>query len=160
MGSTLDILGRLSDQQVEFVIVDGLAGTAHGSGMVTEDLDVCAPMTRENIVRLLAAIADLNPRWWMNPNRPPVPLDPSKLEGYENLYILCDWGQVDLLSEITGIGDFEQVSRRSVTLDIAGRPCRVLAPDGLIDAKRAMGRPRDIQAATELEAIRDHLRQA
>jgi hypothetical protein len=157
MGSTLDILRRLSDHKVEFVIVGGLAGIAHGSSLVTEDLDVCSPMTQENIARILSALGDLSPRWRMNPNRPPVPVDAAKLKGYRNLYILCDWGQVDFLSEIAGIGDYEQVSRHCVTLDLADRPCRVLSLDALIEAKRAMGRPRDLQAAKELEAIRGRL---
>lgn len=157
MGSTLDILRRLSEHDVEFAIIGGLAGVAHGSSLVTEDLDVCAPLTRENLSRILAALGSLNPRWRMLPNRPPLPPDASKLDGYKNLYILSDWGQVDFLSDIAGIGGYDQVARRCVTLDIAGRPCRVLSLDALIEAKRAMGRPKDIQAAIELEAIRGRL---
>ena len=157
MGTTLDILRRLSEYGTDFVVIGGTAGVAHGSSLVTEDLEVCVPLTHENVSRILAALADLNPRWRMPPSRPPVPLDASKLAGFKNLYILSDWGQVDFLSEITGIGDYAEVSRRSVTLDISGRPCRVLSLDALIEAKRAMGRPKDIQAAIELEAIRGRL---
>ena len=157
MGTTLDILRRLSEHGVEFAIVGGLAGVAHGSSLVTEDLEVCVPLTLENVSRILAALADLNPRWRMPPSHPPVLPDASKLAGFKNLYILSDWGQVDFLSDITGIGDYAEASRRSVTLDIAGRPCRVLSLDAFIEAKRAMGRPKDIQAAIELEAIRERL---
>ena len=135
MGTTLDILRRLSEHGAEFVIVDGTAGVAHGSSLVTEDLDVCVPLTHENVSRILAALADLNPRWRMPPSRPSVPLDASKLAGVKNLYILSDWGQVDFLSDVAGIGDYAEASRRSVTLDIAGRPCRVLSLDALIEAK-------------------------
>lgn len=158
MASTLDILRRLGEHQVEFVIIGGLAGVAHGSSLVTEDLDVCAPLTCDNIPRILAAIADLNPRWRMDPKHPPLPADPSRLHGFKNLYILCDWGQFDILSEIAGIGGYEEVLRRCVALDIAGHSCRVLSLDALIEAKRALGRPKDIQAALELEAIRDRTR--
>ncbi|MFH1419721.1 MAG: nucleotidyltransferase [Planctomycetota bacterium] len=157
MDSTLDILKRLNEYQVEFVIIGGMAGVAHGSSLVTEDLDVCVPLTRENRSRIMASLADLNPRWRMHPDRPPVPLHPAKLEGCKNIYILSDWGQVDFLSEVTGLGDFGLVSRRCVTMDIAGGACSVLSLDALIEAKRAMGRPKDIQAAMELEAIRERL---
>ena len=37
---------------------------------------------------------------------------------------------------------------------------RVLTLDALIEAKRAMGRPRDLNAVLELEAIRERLRAA
>lgn len=159
MGSTLEILKRLCEHGVDFVVVGGLAGVAHGSSLVTEDLDVCAPMSSQNLSRILAALADLRPRWRMLPARPPVPFEPSKLESFKNLYILTDWGQVDFLSEIAGIGDYEKVAQHCVTLDIGGASCRVLSLDALIEAKRAIGRPKDIQAAVELEAIRDRSRQ-
>ncbi len=159
MGSTLEILKRLCEQGVDFVVVGGLAGVAHGSSLVTEDLDVCTPMSSQNLSRILAALADLSPRWRMLPARPPLPLEPSKLESFKNLYILTDWGQVDFLSEIAGIGDYEKVSQHCVTLDISGASCRVLSLDALIEAKRAFGRPKDVQAAVELEAIRDRSRQ-
>lgn len=154
MGSTLDILKRLATNDVEFVLVGGMAGIAHGSSIVTEDLDICGPMSRPNIARIIVAIGDLNPCWRMLPNRPPMPLDAAQLQGYKNLYLITDWGQVDFLSEITGLGDYANVRSQAALLDIAGTRCWVLSIDALIRAKRAMGRPKDIQAAVELEAIR------
>lgn len=40
MASTLDLLTRLSEHEVEFVIVGGVAGVLHGSSLVTRDLEV------------------------------------------------------------------------------------------------------------------------
>ena len=158
MDSTLEFLKRLSDQQAEFVVVGGLAAVLHGSSMVTEDVDVCVPLTAENLPRILAALRDLHPRHRMNPRHPPVPDDAARLEGFKNLYVVTDIGQIDFLGEIAGIGGFESVAARTTTVEVEGVACRVLDLDSLIVAKRTIGRPRDIQAAIELEAIRERLR--
>lgn len=154
MGSTLDILKRLLANEVECVLVGGMAGTAHGSSIVTEDLDVCIALSPMNVSRILYAIRDLKPRWRMLPGQPSVPLDASKLATYRNLYVLTEWGQVDFLGELTGLGEFDAVRKRSVEMHVGGMPCRVLSIEALIDAKRALGRAKDLQAAHELEAIR------
>lgn len=48
---------------------------------------------------------------------------------------------------------------QSEGVDLDGTEVRVLTLDALITAKRAMGRPRDLHAVLELEAIRE-MRQA
>ena len=158
MASTLDILTRLNRHKVEFVVVGGLAGVVHGSALVTEDVDVCAPLSQQNLTRILAALADINPRFRMSPHRPPLPGDAERLAGYKNLYLITDLGQIDFLSEITGIGGYDEVSQHTIRVDLAGVPVQVLDLDALIASKKAMGRAKDIRAATELEAIRDRLR--
>jgi hypothetical protein len=157
MASTLDILRRLNDSGVEFVVVGGLAGVAHGSALVTEDVDVCAPLNRQNLGRILTALGDVNPRFRTTPNRPPLPRDPSCLVGYKNLYLITDLGQIDFLSEITGVGDYGQVSRHTIKMDLAGVPCQVLDLDTLIQSKTALGRAKDLRAAMELDALRHRL---
>ncbi|HWL94352.1 MAG TPA: nucleotidyltransferase [Phycisphaerae bacterium] len=154
MDTTLDILRRLSDAGVEYVIVGGVAAVAHGSHQVTEDLDVCAPLTRENVARILAALEGLNPCWRMLPARPPMPLDVALLATYKNLYIVTDWGVIDILSEITGVGDYALVAGSAVNMSFSGIPCRVISIDALIAAKKAIGRSKDLRTVVELEAIR------
>ena len=41
MASTLDLLRRLVEHGVEFVLVGGMAAAAHGASIVTEDVDIC-----------------------------------------------------------------------------------------------------------------------
>lgn len=160
MVSTHDLLKRLNDHGVEYVIVGGLAGVIHGSSIVTEDVDVCAPMTPENIERIVAAFRGTDARHRMNPVRPPLPEDPAALAGYKNLYLVTSAGQIDVLSEISGIGDFARASEGAIKVDLGGIQCPVISIDNLIASKRAMGRPKDIQSAIELEAIRERMRGA
>lgn len=158
MASTLDLLKRLADHGVECVLVGGMAGVVHGCGLITEDIDVCAPMSPENLTRLLTALKGLHPRHRMRPDRLPLPEDPARLHGFKNLYIETDLGQIDVLGEIAGLGAYDEVAGHAVTVDLDGRSCRVLSIDSLIQAKRAMGRPQDLRAVQLLEAVRDRLR--
>jgi hypothetical protein len=155
MASTLDLLRRLTDCKVEFVIVGGLAGVFHGSSVVTQDLDLCAPLHETNLARMLKALEGLEPRWRMRPEHPRLARDPADLAGFKNLYLLTRSGPLDVLSENSGLGTFDDVLRQSLQVEVSGISCRVLTIDALIRSKRALGRPRDLQVVTELEAIRE-----
>jgi hypothetical protein len=82
----------------------------------------------------------------------------EKLEGFKNLYLITDFGQLDVLSEIAGVGTYAEVEKHTIEVDLEGAPCRVLDLDTLIKAKEAMSSPKDRQAAIELAAIRKRLR--
>jgi hypothetical protein len=154
MALILEFLKRMTDNGVRFVLIGGYAGIVHGSPIGTEDVDVCAPLDPDNVARILSAGADLHPRFRMRPDKPPVPTDAEALKGFKNLYFLTDLGPMDFLSEVTGIGGFDEVMRHTVETAVGGYACRVLDLDGLIRSKRAVGRPKDLRGVAELEAIR------
>jgi len=49
---------------------------------------------------------------------------------------------LDCLSEVLGVGDFDEVLRQSIEINTPSGKCRVLSLDALIRAKDAMGRTR------------------
>lgn len=55
------LLNRLADAGLDFVVVGGFAGVIHGSALVTNDVDVCAVLSAENVAKIRTALADLNP---------------------------------------------------------------------------------------------------
>jgi len=55
------------------------------------------------------------------------------------------------------VGDFAEVKRHSVEIQLPAGACRVLSLDALIRSKEAMGRPRDREALLQLKAIRERL---
>lgn len=55
------LLEALVTARVEFIIIGGMAATAHGSAHVTVDLDLVYRRTLENIARLAAALQPLQP---------------------------------------------------------------------------------------------------
>jgi hypothetical protein len=54
---------------------------------------------------------------------------------------------------VVGGGNYEQVLPHTVTLSVFGRAVRVPDLPALIRAKRAAGRPKDLEAIAELEAL-------
>jgi predicted nucleotidyltransferase len=157
MASTLELLKRLTDHRVEFVLVGGMAATLHGSALVRQDVDVCTHFSQENVERILAALEGLNPRQRMVSGRPALSTDAAAYTGWPNLYVTTDLGQLDFLGQITGVGNYTAVSRGAVEVDLGGFRCRVMGLDDLIQAKRSLGRPKDLRSAEELEAVRRRL---
>jgi hypothetical protein len=148
-----ELLSKLSSTGVEYVIVGGVAASLHGSTLFTDDLDVCCPMTEENMSRLIAALEPLNPVL-RDPRKIPLPRRPSLLAQCRTLLLTTDMGKFDVLPEITGIGDYDTVSARAVTMEVDGRPTRVLDIDALITAKKAAGRTKDQLGVIHLEAAK------
>lgn len=152
--STLDLLKRLLDRNVELVLIGGMAGVVHGSSLVTQDLDVCAPFDDANLQRLSDALAGLRPRHRLHPDRPALSTDVAELATFKHLYLTTRLGALDVLSVVTGLGSYEALGDRTIEIDVEGRACRVLDIDALIDSKRAIGRDKDLLAVRQLEDIR------
>jgi hypothetical protein len=64
-----NLLQRLSDAGIEFVVVGGVAAVLHGSSLVTRDLDVCAELSSQNLRKLRDALRDLHPVHRIGPPR-------------------------------------------------------------------------------------------
>jgi hypothetical protein len=154
MASTLDLLRRLVEYGVEFVLVGGMAAAAHGSSVVTEDVDICIRFDLSTLTRLLASVAESHPRQRMQSERSALSADPAAYLGWRNLCLVTDEGQLDVLGEITGVGPLEALLPGSLLLDLGGFACRVMGAEDLIRAKRTLGRPKDLRAALELEAAK------
>jgi hypothetical protein len=150
----------LTEHQVEFVIIGGVAISAHGSSYLTYDLDVAYARTRDNFKRLAAALAPYHPRPRDFPADLPFVWDERTLQQGMNFTLTTDLGNLDLLGEVKGLGDFDQVRAQSVVLTLFGIECRVLSLDALIVAKRAAGRAKDLLALPELEALREVLKES
>jgi predicted nucleotidyltransferase len=72
-----------------------------------------------------------------------------------NLTLTTSEGDIDLLGEVTGGGAYDNLLPDSEIVSLFGLPCRCVTLETLIRLKRAAGRPRDLDAIAELEALRD-----
>ena len=148
-------LRLLIQHQVEFVIVGGVAISAHGSSYLTFDLDVCYARARENLKRLAAALAPYHPRLRDLPADLPFVWDEQTLRQGTNFTLTTDLGNIDLLGELKGLGAYDQARAASVVMNLFGMSCQVLSLDALIINKRAAGRTKDMLVLPELEALRE-----
>jgi predicted nucleotidyltransferase len=151
------LLQLLVDAEIEFVVVGGVAATLHGSAEPTRDLDVCISLTRDSWSRVARVIAPLNPRFALTPDKRPIASD-ADLTQFRNLYVLTDLGRIDFLGEVPPIGHLETVRKHAEEFQIEDAKIRVISLEDLIQVKEYVRRPKDLEVAAELRAIRDRLR--
>jgi len=147
------LLDALSAAQVEFIIVGGLASTAHGSARLTQDIDIVYSRTATNLYRLIVALTPYRPYLRGAPQGLPFLWDAATLQRGLNFTLTTTIGDIDLLGEITGGGGYDALLAHTVELDMFGLPCRCLDLPTLIQVKRATGRPKDLEVLAELEAL-------
>ena len=114
---------------------------------------MCAVLTHSNVEKLRSSLRDLHPPRRHNPNKLSFLDNPAPGTLIRNLYLNTDLGPLDLLSEITGVGDYDRVASRAVEVEMFGHRVRVIGLEDLIAAKEALGRDKDLLAAKELRAI-------
>lgn len=147
----------LADNQVDFVIVGGVAIKIHSSAYVTLDLDFCYLRTKENLTKIVSALSQFNPRPRDFPENLPYFFDERSLQNATNFTFETNIGDIDLLGEVPGVGNFQEVEKSSVMFELYDRDVRVLSVDALIKAKRAAGRTKDLLVLPELEALKELL---
>jgi predicted nucleotidyltransferase len=143
----------LADGQVEFIVVGGVAARAHGSARFTNDLDVLYRRTPENIARIVATLATHSPYLRGAPPGLPFRWDAETVRRGLNFTLTTRFGDLDLLGEITGGGPYEALLPQSTTIAAFGVEVRCLNLEPLIHVKRAAGRPKDLEAIAELQAL-------
>jgi hypothetical protein len=154
-----EILRRLHDTKVEFSLIGGLASRHYGVTLVTEDVDICARFTPENLRRIESAFKGFHPRHRLTANKLPLELTDELCNRLKNMYLTTDLGILDCLGEVAGIGDFDAVLRQSDLKDFPFGSCYVLKIDALMKAKLAVGRTRDLMAVAQLKAIKERSEQ-
>jgi len=147
------ILSALREAEVEFLVIGGLAATAHGSPRFTLDVDVLYRRSRENYACMAAALAEHQPYLRGAPPGLPFRWDVETIRHGLNFTLTTDLGDVDFLGEVAGGGTYEQLVESASTLPLFGDECRCLNLTQLIRTKRAAGRPKDLEAIAELQAL-------
>jgi hypothetical protein len=149
------LLGALANGGVRFILVGGLAAAAHGSVRSTRYVDVVYARDDENLHLLADSLCGFAPYLRGAPAGLPFVLDFATLKAGLNFTLITSVGEIDLLGEIVGGGGYQQLQPHSDSLHIFGFDCLCLNLTKLIEVKRAAGRPKDLEAIAELEAIRE-----
>ncbi len=120
----------------------------HGYAYQTNDLDICYSRPAQNLDRLVAALSPFEPRLRVAEAPEGLGL---------NFTLQTGLGNLDLLGRIDGVANFDEVLARADLLATDDLKFNVLSIDGLIAAKRAVGRPKDMLVLPELEMMREVL---
>ena len=144
---------------VRYLVVGGVAVVLHGHPRFTADLDLVVALEAANARAAVAALAGLGYR-----PRPPVDAalfaDAAARQGWiaeKDLIVLSLWSpehpatEVDLF--VREPFPFEEASARATVIDLGGVHVPVASIEDLVAMKRAVGRPKDLEDARQLEAI-------
>jgi hypothetical protein len=151
-------LVKLADAGVDFVLIGGLAGQAHGSALLTFDLDIAYERSPENLRRLASVLQTLNARLRDAPEDLPFILDARTLAGGANFTFLTKYGSLDILSDPSGAPPYSRLREQAMEIEVEGRRILVASLDHMIAMKEATGRLKDKNAAMEYRVLADEIR--
>jgi hypothetical protein len=148
------MLTLLVSHQIKFVLIGGLAMTAHGSAYITKDLYVCYQRSAENAAAMAQALAGVHPYMRGAPPGLPFHWDARTILAGLNFSLVTDLGDVGFLGEVGGVGFFDAVFARSEKKKLYNLEIDVLSVDALIASKKAAGRTKDQLHVLELEELK------
>ena len=148
-----ELVRRLADAGVDFVVIGGYAAIAHGSVQITRDLDICYSDDEANLETLGSALVALDAR--LRGVAEDVPFVPDGVTLRRTRVLTLDTadGPLDILADPAGAPGYAALKRRAIEAPVAGVTVLVASLEDLIAMKRASGRPKDLIAVEELEAI-------
>jgi hypothetical protein len=114
----LEILKVLTRHRVDFIIVGGVSAVLHGAPVTTFDLDVVHARDRQNIVRLLSALEELEAVDRAQPTRQLRPGE-AHLTGPCHRLLLTKFGPLDVLGMIGKSRTWEDLLAGTRTMEIS-----------------------------------------
>ncbi len=142
------IIEALNRHKVEYVTIGGFAATLYGCPEQTFDLDILYADTPLNRSRLLAALSEINAQW-------DEPLSETVLQRQPVFALNTKYGDLDILSEVLGLGSYDQAKPHAKSMHVEGQPLMVLDLPTLIATKEAASdpNPRKQSALEYLKAL-------
>jgi hypothetical protein len=155
-----ELLRVLHEYGVRFVLIGGFAAALYGSAVQTFDVDITPESTKENLVRLSAALKALDARVRVEgiPEGLPFAHDPASLAAMTTLNLVTRFGDLDIAFQPAGVGDFAQWQAGAEDITIIDLPIRVAALEDVVRSKEAAGRDKDRAQLPMLRTLLERLR--
>jgi predicted nucleotidyltransferase len=148
-----EILRRLTEADVEFVVVGGLALGAWGVVRGTKDVDVVVAPDPDNLKRVaevaVAAGGHVQKDDALLGSPPSIA---ALLTSGEQVAIETDLGRLDVVQGLEGVPTYEKLRSRASKAEILGVNVAVCSIEDLREMKRAAGRTRDLADLEDLNA--------
>jgi hypothetical protein len=157
---TVELLQALSDVQVQYVLVGGLAVQLHGFLRATFDIDLVLAMNDANLSRFIAVAR----RFGL------VPVIPVPIESLRDASLIEQWhrekGMLAFALREPSIGGsvvdvlvrsdipYDRLMANAITGELFGRRVWIASIDDLLVMKRTANRPKDKLDIAALEKIR------
>lgn len=147
----------LEEHGVRYVVIGGLAGVAHGSPLITNDLDICYERSPENLERLAAALGALGARLRGVEEDVPFRLEARTLAAGDHFTFETLGGNLDCLGTPAGTTGYQELAAGAQEVDLEGLRVQVCSLEDLMRMKQAAGRPQDRAALEVLAALREEI---
>lgn len=139
----LALLRTLNGHGVDYIVVGGVAAVLQGAPVSTFDLDVVHSRQKENIVRLVAVLQELDAYYRAQPERRLTP-DASHLSSPGHQLLATRFGPLDLLGEIGAGRGYEDLLPESIMVRAGEQVLvRVLNLETLITMKEELAQEKD-----------------
>ena len=129
-----------------------------GSARNTDDFDICAATTRANRERLAPALTELDARFpppgLEEGFAPPGGWDERSFGSLISLAVTTPFGWFDVWFVPDGTGGYDDLIKNAARAKVGEHTVKVAALADIIRSKSAAARDRDLQALSELEALR------
>lgn len=148
-----EILRRLTDAEVQFIVVGGLALGAWGVVRGTKDVDVVVAPDSENLDRVAAmAVAARGHVHASESFLSSAPSIAAQLRAGEQVAIETKLGRLDIVQGLDGVPSYEELRSRATETEVLGVSVAVCSVEDLREMKRAAGRTRDLADLEDLNA--------
>lgn len=146
------LLRRLSEAGVEFILVGGLAVNAWGVVRGTKDVDIVVAPDPENLKRVAEVAVDARGHVQKGDSFLGSPFSiAGELAGGERVAIETELGLLDVVQGLDGVPPYAELRPSAVDTEILGVKVAVCSLDALRGMKRAAGRPRDLVDLEDLD---------
>jgi predicted nucleotidyltransferase len=149
-----EMLRRLTEAGVDYVVIGGIAVIAQGYGRTTRDLDIAFAGDAANLEALGGVLTGLDARLRGVDDDVPFVADAQALTGIQLLTLDTSLGWLDVHRQVPGISSYESLRERAERATIAGVPVLVASVDDLLAMKEAAGRDQDRLDIAALQAIK------
>jgi hypothetical protein len=137
------LLAALAENNIDFIVVGGVAAVLHGAPVVTQDLDIVHSRESENSIRLLTLLVQLEARYRGQPRGRVLRPSAEEIRGRWHLNLMTSLGPLDLLCEIADDEGYEELIGHTVLFSDGELKFAVLTLEKLIEIKKKTGRAKD-----------------
>lgn len=145
-----ELLEKLCESGVEFILVGGLATVVQGSPVTTMDVDIVHKRSSENIKHLMHLLEKIEATY-RRPDDKIIKPVASDFAGMGHILLTTRLGPLDVLAFIEGGKTYEDLINHAVSIPFRGHTLRVLNLKTLVELKRLSDDPRDLQRLAVLE---------
>jgi predicted nucleotidyltransferase len=150
-----ELLARLTEADVRFVLVGGLAVNAWGYLRATRDVDFVPDPSAENLARLEALLRELGGKVDVGGKLLEAGAISTFLLTGDRTLVVTELGRVDVLQGLPQVPSFAVLDERAEEIDLDGLTIRVCSLEHLLEMKRSSDRPRDRDDLDALEATQE-----